>query len=129
MCQVIVNNPVPETHQNRDSFEDTLLLLDMVKEKKMKEMQQRKVCSKRLELFSSSSFNIFKSVLVASVSKNRYLSSSPASKWPSLGTKYLNEIFSILFLKDDMIRQMALEQKKKLEEKRKGQVHIKSPMF
>ena len=92
MCQVIVNNPVPETHQNPDSFEDTLLLLDMVKEKKMKEMQQRKVCSGRLELFSSSSFNIFKSVLVASVSKNRYLSSSPANKWASLvsclGTKY-----------------------------------------
>merc|ERR1712242_350337 len=59
--KVIVNNPVPETHQNPDSFEDTLLLLDMVKEKKRKEMKQRK---------------------------------------------------------DDMIRQMALEQKKKLEEKR-----------
>merc|ERR1711902_107510 len=70
--RVIVNNPVPENHQNPDSFEDTLLLLDMVKEKRMKEMQQRK---------------------------------------------------------DDMIRQMALEQKKKLEEKRKGQVLIKSPMF
>jgi len=70
--KVIVNNPVPETHHNPDSFEDTLLLLDMVKEKKLKEMQQRK---------------------------------------------------------DDMIRQMALEQKKKLEEKRKGQVHIKSSMF
>merc|ERR1711884_995739 len=70
--RVIVNNPVPENHQNPDSFEDTLLLLDTVKEKRMKEMQQRK---------------------------------------------------------DDMIRQMALEQKKKLEEKRKGQVHIKSPMF
>merc|ERR1712165_115254 len=70
--KVIVNNPVPENHQNPDSFEDTLLLLDMVKEKRMKEMQERK---------------------------------------------------------DDMIRQMALEQKKKLEEKRKGQVLIKSPMF
>merc|ERR1711997_177044 len=70
--KVVVHNPVPETHQNPDSFEDTLLLLDMVKEKKRKEMKQRK---------------------------------------------------------DDMIRQMALEQKKKLEEKRKGQVLIKSPMF
>merc|ERR1719412_3245484 len=70
--RVIVNNPVPENHQNPDSFEDTLLLLDMVKEKRLKEMQQRK---------------------------------------------------------DDMIRQMALEQKKKLEEKRNGQVLIKSSMF
>merc|ERR1711997_356960 len=70
--KVIVNNPVPQNHQNPDSFGDTLLLLDMVKEKRMKEMQERK---------------------------------------------------------DDMIRQMALEQKKKLEEKRKGQVLIKSPMF
>merc|ERR1712062_690807 len=70
--KVLVDNPVPENHQNPDSFEDTLLL-DIVKEKRMKEMQQRK--------------------------------------------------------DDDMIRQMALEQKKKLEEKRKGQVLIKSPMF
>merc|ERR1719412_224166 len=70
--KVIVNNPVPEDHQNPDSFEDTLLLLDMVKEKRRKEMKDQK---------------------------------------------------------DEMIRQMALEQKKKLEEKRKGQVLIKSPMF
>ena len=41
--KVLVNNPVPENHQNPDSFEDTLLLLDMVKEKRMKEMQERKV--------------------------------------------------------------------------------------
>ena len=40
--KVIVDNPVPENHQNPDSFEDTLLL-DMVKEKRMKEMQERKV--------------------------------------------------------------------------------------
>ena len=41
--KVIVDNPVPENHQNPDSFEDTLLLLDMVKEKRRKEMQERKV--------------------------------------------------------------------------------------
>ena len=41
--KVIVNNPVPEDHQNPDSFEDTLLLLDMVKEKRRKEMKDRKV--------------------------------------------------------------------------------------
>ena len=41
--KVLVDNPVPENHQNPDSFEDTLLLLDIVKEKRMKEMQQRKV--------------------------------------------------------------------------------------
>ena len=40
---MIVNNPVPEDHQNPDSFEDTLLLLDMVKEKRRKEMKDRKV--------------------------------------------------------------------------------------
>jgi len=71
--KVIVNNPVPEEKkQNPDSFEDTLLLLDIMKEKRMKEMKTKK---------------------------------------------------------DDMIRQMALEQKKKLEEKRQAQVLIKTPMF
>ena len=85
---MIVNNPVPETHHNPDSFEDTLLLLDMVKEKKLKEMQQRKVSDFGGSSSSFRSFNIFKSVWVASVGKNRYLSSSPARKWPSLGTKY-----------------------------------------
>ena len=81
--KVIVDNPVPESHQNPDSFEDTLLLLDMVKEKRMKEMQERKVMCERKwcglsVLFVDSaalcSFNIFKSVVVASVCKNRYLS-------------------------------------------------------
>ena len=42
--QVIVNNPVPEEKkQNPDSFEDTLLLLDIMKEKRMKEMKTKKV--------------------------------------------------------------------------------------
>ena len=45
--KVIVDNPVPESHQNPDSFEDTLLLLDMVKEKRRKEMKQRKVSCER----------------------------------------------------------------------------------
>ena len=88
--KVIVDNPVPESHQNPDSFEDTLLLLDMVKEKRRKEMKQRKVsCERERErervvcgveclyyLWSRQgcSFNIFKSVVVASVCKNRYLS-------------------------------------------------------
>ena len=88
--KVIVDNPVPESHQNPDSFEDTLLLLDMVKEKRRKEMKERKVsCERERErervvcgaeclyyLWSRQgcSFNIFKSVVVASVCKNRYLS-------------------------------------------------------
>ena len=46
---MVVHNPVPETHQNPDSFEDTLLLLDMVKEKKRKEMKQRKVRERERE--------------------------------------------------------------------------------
>lgn len=44
VVQVIVNNPVPEEKkQNPDSFEDTLLLLDIIKEKKMNEMKTKKV--------------------------------------------------------------------------------------
>ena len=35
---------MPQTKkQNPDSFEDTLLLLDMIKEKKIKEMKDKKV--------------------------------------------------------------------------------------
>ena len=38
---------MPETKkQNPDSFEDTLLLLDMIKEKKIKEMKEKKVREK-----------------------------------------------------------------------------------
>ena len=33
-----------EKKQNPDSFEDTLLLLDIIKEKKMNEMKTKKVC-------------------------------------------------------------------------------------
>ena len=41
-----MNNPVPEEKkQNPDSFEDTLLLLDIIKEKRMKEMKNKKVKS------------------------------------------------------------------------------------
>jgi len=40
--KVLVNDPVPVTTKNPDSFEDTLLLLDMVKEKKQKDKQSRK---------------------------------------------------------------------------------------
>ena len=47
--QVIVNNPVPEEKkQNPDSFEDTLLLLDIIKEKRMKEMKNKKVKSDQI---------------------------------------------------------------------------------
>ena len=46
----------------------------------------------------------------------------------ALEENILNKILNS-FSKDDMIRQMALEQKKKLEEKRNGQVLIKSSMF
>ena len=43
---------MPETKkQNPDSFEDTLLLLDMIKEKKMQEMKDKKV-GKREGFFS-----------------------------------------------------------------------------
>ena len=87
------------------------------------------------------SFNIFKSGVVASVCKNRFvlgwlagwlaarvaLHSSQMGQ-SALEQNILNKILNS-FSKDDMIRQMALEQKKKLEEKRKGQVLIKSPMF
>ena len=39
---------MPETKkQNPDSFEDTLLLLDMIKEKKIKEMKEKKVWENR----------------------------------------------------------------------------------
>eukprot|EP00092_Neocalanus_flemingeri_P002222 GFUD01002365.1.p1 GENE.GFUD01002365.1~~GFUD01002365.1.p1 ORF type:complete len:140 (+),score=43.22 GFUD01002365.1:53-421(+) len=63
--KVLVKDPVPEETKNPDSFEDTLLLLDMLKEKKQKDKAK---------------------------------------------------------LKDEMIRKMAMEQKKKQEERQRAQV-------
>merc|ERR1719154_1038456 len=40
--KVLVKDPVPTTTKNPDSFEDTLLLLDMLKEKKQRDKQSRK---------------------------------------------------------------------------------------
>ena len=42
--QVVVNNPVPEM-QTREggAFEDTMLLLEIIKEKKIEEMKKLKV--------------------------------------------------------------------------------------
>ena len=42
-----VNNPVPEAARNAGSFEDTMLLLDMMKEKKVNDNMNSKesMCS------------------------------------------------------------------------------------
>jgi len=40
--KVVVNNPVPESHQNPDSFENTMMLLEMMKEKKLRENKEQK---------------------------------------------------------------------------------------
>ena len=57
--QVIVNNPVPEQKkQNPDSFEDTLLLLDIIKEKKLKEMKTKKVVLSDLIIFHIYNLNL-----------------------------------------------------------------------
>ena len=54
VVQVIVNNPVPEEKkQNPDSFEDTLLLLDIIKEKKMNEMKTKKVCYNDVQIVNT----------------------------------------------------------------------------
>merc|ERR1712241_811757 len=40
--KVVVHNPVPESHQNPDSFENTMMLLEMMKEKKLRENREQK---------------------------------------------------------------------------------------
>ena len=39
-----VNNPIPEDTKGTGSFEDTMLLLDMMKEKRQREQKKNKVC-------------------------------------------------------------------------------------
>ena len=41
--QVLVKEPLPEAKKSGDSFEDTMLLLDIVKERKQKENERTKV--------------------------------------------------------------------------------------
>ena len=41
--KVLVKNPVPQKVQVDSSFEDTMLLLEMMKEKKQKENKKQKV--------------------------------------------------------------------------------------
>jgi len=40
--KVRVNNPIPETSRGSGSFEDTMMLLDMMKDKKQKEQKTSK---------------------------------------------------------------------------------------
>ena len=41
--KVLVNDPMPQKIQKGDAFEDTMLLLEMMKEKKQKENKDKKV--------------------------------------------------------------------------------------
>ena len=43
MCQIVVKEPLPEEMEKSDSFEYTLLLLNMVRERKSKEGADKKV--------------------------------------------------------------------------------------
>ena len=43
LFQIVVKEPMPEAKEKNDSFEDTLLLLDMVRERKSKEGADKKV--------------------------------------------------------------------------------------
>ena len=44
--QVLVKNPMPEKVKRDGSFEDTMMLLEMIKEKQQKENKQMKACFK-----------------------------------------------------------------------------------
>ena len=44
--QVLVKNPMPEKVKRDGSFEDTMMLLEMIKEKQQKENKQLKACFK-----------------------------------------------------------------------------------
>ena len=53
LCQVVVKEPLPpQATKSGDSFEDTMLLLDIVREKKKKQNENKKV---RKQLFSGKS--------------------------------------------------------------------------
>ena len=45
ICKVVVINPVPEVKKG-DAFEDTMLLIDMMKQQKQKENKQKKASVK-----------------------------------------------------------------------------------
>ena len=47
LCQVVVKEPLPpQATKSGDSFEDTMLLLDIVREKKKKQNENKKVKKK-----------------------------------------------------------------------------------
>ena len=53
LCQVVVKEPLPpQATKSGDSFEDTMLLLDIVREKKKKQNENKKV---KKQLFSGKS--------------------------------------------------------------------------
>ena len=53
LCKVVVKEPLPpQATKSGDSFEDTMLLLDIVREKKKKQNENKKV---RKQLFSGKS--------------------------------------------------------------------------
>ena len=43
MSQVVVNGPVPSVEAKGRDFEDTMLLLEIIKENKQQEMRQQRV--------------------------------------------------------------------------------------
>ena len=43
MSQVVVNGPVPAVEAKGRDFEDTMLLLEIIKENKQQEMRQQRV--------------------------------------------------------------------------------------
>ena len=70
--QVLVKEPLPaEAKKSGDSFEDTMLLLDIVREKKKKQNENRKVF---LVLFSLFSFLAVTYVLmdIKAISRSKY---------------------------------------------------------
>ena len=67
--QVLVKEPLPaEAKKSGDSFEDTMLLLDIVREKKKKQNENRKV------FFSLFSFLVVTYVLmdIKAISRSKY---------------------------------------------------------
>ena len=70
--QVLVKEPLPaEAKKSGDSFEDTMLLLDIVREKKKKQNENRKVF---LVFFSLFSFLVVTYVLmdIKAISRSKY---------------------------------------------------------
>ena len=70
--QVLVKEPLPaEAKKSGDSFEDTMLLLDIVREKKKKQNENRKVFLVFVSLFS---FLVVTYVLmdIKAISRSKY---------------------------------------------------------